>query len=280
MTSSAQDQRVETKGEENVTANEATAAKRIRLGDFSRWPGPRYRTQGEASGEELREQFGDWLGPDLTKAIAGGTTLTVYLGGTEYGPPIGFLEEAFGGLVRKFGIEAVMRHLVLEDDKHGSAAEVGRVMGYAANHPPEKNPLNGDDDRVALGKVRRYALSERVRGDKTKRGAKGKALYDALEKAAARFPSWNWPLMSEWDLVRGEALKDHAAVTAAARGCDPDSWPGRHVDWDAAAEDLSNELASITWKGRTWWVAPMDGAHAKPTTPAQAGVKQRPVATE
>ena len=247
---------------DTMMPNEGTKTKRIQLGDFSRHPGPRYRAQGPASGEELRE---GWLVPELTKAAASGGTLIVDLGGTEYGLPIGFLEEAFGGLVRRMGAETVKRHLEIDNDEHEDANEIERVMREAANQRPEKNPLDGEEDRVLLGAVRAYALMARVLGQDSEDVAEGQALYNALEEAAARFPSWNWPLISTWSLVRGRALKDHAVVAAVALGCEPSSWPGCHVDWDAAAEELGHGLATVTWKGTTWWVAPTEpGAQAKP----------------
>jgi hypothetical protein len=61
--------------------------------DFSRTPGPRFRSLGPYSGEEFRERLVDALSasPD--------GTVEVVLDGTEgYGSS--FLEEAFGGLVR------------------------------------------------------------------------------------------------------------------------------------------------------------------------------------
>lgn len=64
--------------------------------DFSVTPGPRLRKQGIHSGEDFRELV---LLPALRKATAMGADLKVVLDGSR-GYGYGFLEEAFGGLIR------------------------------------------------------------------------------------------------------------------------------------------------------------------------------------
>lgn len=61
--------------------------------DFSRTPGGRYRTDGPASGEEFRESV-------LIPALEENNSIVIELDGTR-GYPSSFLEEAFGGLVRR-----------------------------------------------------------------------------------------------------------------------------------------------------------------------------------
>lgn len=74
---------------------------------FSKTPGSRYPAEGDFSGEEFRKQF---LAPRLRAAIAARTELTLDLDGTA-GYGTSFLEEAFGGLVRKDGFtEADLKH--------------------------------------------------------------------------------------------------------------------------------------------------------------------------
>ena len=75
--------------------------------DFSRTPAGRYRSDGRWSGEAFRE---DHLGP----ALQGDTKrVVVHLDGVEgYGSS--FLEEAFGGLVRKANLAGEELHRVLE----------------------------------------------------------------------------------------------------------------------------------------------------------------------
>lgn len=65
--------------------------------DFSDTPGGRYKSEGEYSGEEFRDNI---LIPQYDKAIEQGKKLVVNLDGC-YGLATSFLEEAFGGLVRK-----------------------------------------------------------------------------------------------------------------------------------------------------------------------------------
>lgn len=64
---------------------------------FSRYPGGRYREDGDFSGEEFRETV---LVPALKDARAARHRVLVELDGAA-GYPSSFLEEAFGGLVRE-----------------------------------------------------------------------------------------------------------------------------------------------------------------------------------
>ena len=75
--------------------------------DFSETPGPRYQKDGEFSGEEFREKV---LVPKYNEAVEKKVKLEINLDGG-YGYPPSFLEEAFGGLVRKFGKEEVVKTL-------------------------------------------------------------------------------------------------------------------------------------------------------------------------
>ena len=64
--------------------------------DFSKYPGPRYASLGKSSGEVFRDQ-------KLIPALESNEKVVVELDGTAgYGSS--FLEEAFGGTIRK-GIE-------------------------------------------------------------------------------------------------------------------------------------------------------------------------------
>ena len=65
--------------------------------DFGRFPAGRFRTDGRYSGERFREEF---LVPALRKQ---GTVTVEMDGAAGYGPS--FIEEAFGGLVRKEGFD-------------------------------------------------------------------------------------------------------------------------------------------------------------------------------
>ena len=67
--------------------------------DFSETPNARYRAEGPDSGEEFRESL---LEPKYILAINSNQKLIINLDGA-YGYPTSFLEEAFGGLARKYG---------------------------------------------------------------------------------------------------------------------------------------------------------------------------------
>lgn len=66
--------------------------------EFSKWPGGRFRTDGKFSGELFREKH---LLPLLKKE---GERVEVIFD-NNYGYGSSFLEEAFGGLVRKEGFD-------------------------------------------------------------------------------------------------------------------------------------------------------------------------------
>ena len=72
--------------------------------EFTPQPGPRYRDQGPGSGQQFLDEH---LRPAFKKARASGDQITIQLDGVKYGYPTSFLEEAFGGLAREFGIDKV-----------------------------------------------------------------------------------------------------------------------------------------------------------------------------
>lgn len=73
---------------------------------FSRTPAGRYRTDGPSSGERFREEF-------LLPGLENGGQLEISLDGAA-GYPSSFLEEAFGGLVRKGKISSETAKLRLK----------------------------------------------------------------------------------------------------------------------------------------------------------------------
>jgi hypothetical protein len=84
---------------------------KIRVVEYARSPGGRFRSDGPFSGEWFREEI---VRPALTEAVQAGDRLEVELDDTSgYGSS--FLEECFGGLIRKGGFEPdlVRRSLVV-----------------------------------------------------------------------------------------------------------------------------------------------------------------------
>ncbi|WP_420415940.1 STAS-like domain-containing protein [Marinovum algicola] len=61
--------------------------------DFNEFPGGRYPEDGDGNGTDFRERF-------LEPALSRGERVKIDLDGTR-GYPSSFLEEAFGGLIRK-----------------------------------------------------------------------------------------------------------------------------------------------------------------------------------
>ena len=84
--------------------------RKLCITDFTEYPGPRYKEQGESSGEEfyvkvLNEKFYTCYKEDCL--------LVIYLDGTA-GYPSSFLDEAFGELIYDFSEKIVQKHLYFE----------------------------------------------------------------------------------------------------------------------------------------------------------------------
>lgn len=90
--------------------------------DFTRTPGARYRSDGPFSGEEFRE---DKLEPLFNNADI--ETIRVELDGTR-GYATSFLEEAFGGIARKYGVAQCQERLRIVSDEDALLAE--EIQGY------------------------------------------------------------------------------------------------------------------------------------------------------
>ena len=82
--------------------------------DFTDTPGGRNKVDGPFSGEEFREKF---LVPALNQALSTQQKLVIDLNNL-YGYPVGFLEEAYGGLRIYFSPEEILNTLdfKLDDD--------------------------------------------------------------------------------------------------------------------------------------------------------------------
>lgn len=80
--------------------------------EFADMPGPRFKYEGDYSGEEFREQL---LKPKFEEASASGEKLLVDLDGG-FGYAKSFLEEAFGGLAREYLPESVLEVLEFKSE--------------------------------------------------------------------------------------------------------------------------------------------------------------------
>lgn len=83
--------------------------------DFSKMPGARYESEGPNSGERFRD---DILEPRFKEAEEKGEILQIDLDGC-YGFATSFLEESFGGLVRKLNKKGIMKRIsiISHDDE-------------------------------------------------------------------------------------------------------------------------------------------------------------------
>ena len=85
------------------------------VNDFCETPGPRFKSEGNFSGEEFRDEI---LEPKFLLAKRNNEKLIIKLDGV-YGYPVSFLEEAFGGLIREDHIpyDFLKRHLLIKSDE-------------------------------------------------------------------------------------------------------------------------------------------------------------------
>jgi hypothetical protein len=93
--------------------------------DFSETPGPRYKHEGDFSGELFMETL---LQPRYERARAARAKLVVDLDGTE-GYATSFLEQAFGGLARVFAQSEVLTTLeFISNDEPYLVDEIRRYI--------------------------------------------------------------------------------------------------------------------------------------------------------
>lgn len=92
--------------------------------DYTNKPGGRYMKEGPNSGEEFREKL---LLPAYEKAINTNSSLIVDLNDC-YGLAPSFLEEAFGGLVRKVKSKKILDILILKTEDRPGLEE--KIINY------------------------------------------------------------------------------------------------------------------------------------------------------
>ena len=97
------------------------------IDDFSKTPGARYRSEGDYSGEEFREEL---LEPKFIDSKNNHEKLIIDLDGG-YGYSTSFLEEAFGGLARKYDPNEVDSIIDLISQDEPSLIE--EIKGYILN---------------------------------------------------------------------------------------------------------------------------------------------------
>lgn len=86
---------------------------KINVLDFAEYPGPRYKRQGDFSGEEY---YITVLNPAFAKCYQQHEKLEINLDGTA-GYPSSFLDEAFGELIYDFSEAAVEAFVVLKTER-------------------------------------------------------------------------------------------------------------------------------------------------------------------
>lgn len=98
--------------------------------EFSETPGPRFKAEGDFSGQEFLEKL---LLPAYKQAVVEDGTLLIDLDGTE-GYATSFLEAAFGELARQYPPDQVLSHLEFKsDDEPYLIEEIKRYIAEARN---------------------------------------------------------------------------------------------------------------------------------------------------
>lgn len=95
--------------------------------DFSKTPGGRYINEGEFSGEEFRDTI---LISKYKEAIDNNEKLLIDFDGC-YGFPTSFLEETFGGIVRKVGNKKIKDILIIVSNDRPNLKD--KVLNYIDN---------------------------------------------------------------------------------------------------------------------------------------------------
>jgi len=98
----------------------------LRMASFTRTPGARLRDHGPWSGEEFRD---DRLIPAFNEAQRKGQPLVIDLDGVA-GYAASFLDEAFGGMVRKLNIDPEVIIQSMEIVSHDEPELVEEIQGY------------------------------------------------------------------------------------------------------------------------------------------------------
>ena len=102
--------------------------------DFTPTPGPRTRAEGLFSAEEfLQKQLLD----RFDQAVESGQKLLIDLDGG-YGYSTSFLEEAFGGLARRRGVELVLEHIEFKSEDEAYLIEDIKRYIIQANTGPTR----------------------------------------------------------------------------------------------------------------------------------------------
>lgn len=99
--------------------------------DYTTTPGARYISDGKYSGEDFRNNY---LEPDLKKCLKNGEKLTINFDGG-YGYGTSFLEESFGGLVRKgYSSQEILNNInFISNDEPSLIEKVKKYIVEAEN---------------------------------------------------------------------------------------------------------------------------------------------------
>ena len=95
--------------------------------EFTKTPGTRHKTDGKYSGEQFLEEL---LKPRFEVTVGSKVNLIVDMDGG-YGYAASFLEQAFGGLAREFGVAIVEETVRIKSDEEPSL--ISEIAKYISN---------------------------------------------------------------------------------------------------------------------------------------------------
>ena len=148
--------------------------------DYSKTPGGRFIKEGEYSGEDFREKI---LAPAFAKCKKNGEQLTVNLDGG-YGYGSSFLEEAFGGLVRKNKDKSILQIKLISDEEPKLICE---SIGPLEKINSDKVYIRVDDLQMA-----KFMKSQLVNITSQYKGDSALYVFTANDRKNYRMPRDMW----------------------------------------------------------------------------------------
>lgn len=118
---------------------------KIKILEFTEYPGPRYKNQGDFSGEEY---YITRLNALFCECYSKKEKLVILLDGTA-GFPSSFLDEAFGELVYDFSLDIVKEWLVIETQRYSRHKQM--IENETYNQWEEKRNNNNHLKRTMSG---------------------------------------------------------------------------------------------------------------------------------
>ena len=118
-----------------------------------------------------------------------------------------------------------------------------------------RNEISNSDDVIDSRQVIERIEELQNNGDGTDDDEKAElAALLALQDEAEGYTSGDWPHGAT--LIRDSYFQEYAQELAEDCGdVKADAgWPGRHIDWEAAADELKQDYTEVDFDGVAYWV--------------------------